>query len=67
MQASIALIRNVNFSLWLVIPKSVSQEQIHEMLLGQSVPQSHKLGRPHMQVLLPEGPEESYSSPGGFH
>lgn len=55
MQASIALIRNVNFSLWLVNPSSVSLKQIHEMLLGQRVPQSHKLGRPHMQ-LLPESP-----------
>lgn len=53
-QASSTLIRNVNFSLWLVIPKSGFQEQIHEMLLGQRVPQSYKLGRPHSQLLLPK-------------
>ena len=53
MQVLIVLIRNVNFSLWLGISKSVSLGQIHEMLLAQRVPQ---LERPSMQLLLPKSP-----------
>lgn len=56
-QASIALIRNVNFNLLFVIPKSVSLEHLtHEMPLGQRVPVSHQLGKSHIQVLLPPSP-----------
>lgn len=43
--------RGRNFTLSLVIPKSVFLEHLtHEMLLGRRILQSHKLGKSHIQL-----------------